>query len=435
MKQIYLSLALLISFIAAKAQDPEAIYIATWTTMSELGTAIMPNTEDPKLTYNSETGCYEGEIIDWPRLSVNPYIAKIPYSVDNDEITYYGVAGPTQSFIFNTKDSQSFEFTSSSSPASYKGFGLAMQNAESVVDVKISMDLSTNTITFTKFESGKGMEIPELISVYPENGSNIPLNEEGGVTIVLTFTGEVNSLEAISDGSTLPVESGNEGTTWSILVPKEKINEVASSSLGILSLNVQKAYSNNLPVSFENGSSTLNLSYTIEGITHFATLDFEGSEEALNTLKVYKSPEYSVGDEMVFENNILEFSYTKSVTYLFTAGAEYEVAVTSSIESDNGENWKLGEGYSTEKGPNGETTNKVAAEGITLTILSNADGATFNINLAPKEAGVNSIMQDKETLNVYDINGVRVLTSKTPVSINNLPSGLYIVNGKKIRVK
>ena len=208
--------------------------MANWTLMSDLGKPITPDDNDPKLTYNPETQCYEGEVIDWPRMTVNPYNAKIPYSVEGDVITYYGVAGPTQSFIFNQEDSQSFEFTANTNPSSFKGFGLSMQNTESLVDVKVSLSLETNTITFTKFESGQGKEIPVLVSVNPENGSEIMPDENGGAEIILTFSGEVTGMEAICDGITLNVESNSNGTMWTVTVPAGRLQDSSGESQGYL---------------------------------------------------------------------------------------------------------------------------------------------------------------------------------------------------------
>lgn len=383
---LFILFSLLFVPLSVKAQNPDAIYIATWSTMSDLGKAITPNDQDPKLTYNSQSGCYEGEVIDWPRLAPNPYNAKIPYSVSGNVITYYGVEGPTEQFIFNNKSSESFQFTSSTDPAGFKGFGLSMSNEKSVVDVKVSMNLSTNVITFTEFESGQGTVLPTLVSVNPENGTEITPDADGGTKIILSFSGEVTSLEAICDGNLLPSEKSSDGKTWTILVSAEIMKASTSESQGKLGINIQKVYANSLPVSFENGSPVLNLVYTVAGITNSANLKFTGSEAALSTLCVYKSPEYSVGDEVEYENNQLAISYSNSVTYLFTAGSGYEINITSTVDSKDGANWKLGKGNSTKKGPNGETTNQIAAEGVTLTIYPGAKGADFTINVGSASA-------------------------------------------------
>ena len=417
------------------AQGPEVIYVATWTTMAELGTPITPSDEDPQLTYNTETGCYEGEVIDWPKLMVNPYNAKIPYSVEGDVITYYGVAGPTQNFIFNTTDSQSFNFTSSIDPSTFKGFGLSTQNLQSVEDVKISMDLESSVITFTKFESAEGKEIPKFLSVSPENGGEITPDENGEAIITLTFSGEITSLEAVCDGSDLEVEPSEGGEVWVITVSAEKIKDVTAASQGKLALTVQKVYAGTLPVGFENGSDVLKLSYSVAGLTNEGILEFTGEEKGIETLNVYKYPEYSVGDEVEIDANPFLFTYTSGVTYLFTVGKDYQVVITSDIDSNEGTNWKLGEGYSTKKGPNGETTTEKAADGVTLSIYAGADGGVFNIEVVAKEAGIGSVISGNNFYKVYNLEGAHVLSTEDAGALQNLPKGIYIVNGKKIMIK
>ena len=433
MKKLFLLSVILIGCISLNAQTPEAIYIATWSTMGELGTPITPNEQDPQLTYNPATECYEGTVTDWPRLAVNPYIAKIPYSMENDVITYYGVEGPTQQFIFNTDTSKSFEFTESTDPYIFKGFGLSLQNSEGVVDVEVSMNLTTKVITFSKIDSQK--EIPELLNVTPENGSEIQPEEDGSVVVTLTFNGEITSLEAISDGAVLPAESSNEGTVWTVTIPAERVEAVAQSSEGRLVMTIQKVYSGIIPVSFENGNPVLHLNYAIAGITHEATFVFEGDEAGIETLNVYKSPEYSVGDEVEFEGTELSFTYTNSVTYLFTVGIEYDITITSTVEREDDENWKLGEGYSTKKGANGESTNQKVADGVTLTIYGGATGAQFSIIIEPKEAGVNSIIDSDNAMKVYSIDGGVVTESGNSEALKSLKKGIYIINGKKVLVK
>lgn len=434
MKKILSGVILAVGMAPMMAAEPEAIYIGTWETMQELGQPIAHKSTDPVLTYNSESGCYEGEVIDWPRLAVNPYNAKIPYSVQGDEITYYGVAGSTVQFSFNTEDSYTFEFTANTDPSDYKGFGLSMVSNYAVADVKVSMNLSTDEITFTRFESGQGAEIPVFESVYPENGEEIT-PDDNGVVVTLQFSGEVTSMEAISDGILLPTEANEDGTVWNILISQERIEALVGETQGLLSITVQKVYSYGLPVSFDNGSSVLHLSYPVAGLTHEAKLSFTGSEDALETLNVYKYPEYTVGDEVELEDNILSFTFTEKVTYLFTAGKGYGITITSDIDSNDGENWALGEGSSYKKGSNGESTGEVASEGVTLTIYPGASGAEFTISVTPDEASVNNIKDGRKVLKVYGIDGLPIITTENSEDINSLAPGIYIVNGKKIIVK
>ncbi|MCH5235515.1 MAG: hypothetical protein J1E16_09480 [Muribaculaceae bacterium] len=281
----------------AKAQVPEAIYIATWVTMQDLGTPITPNENDPVLTYNPETSCYEGEIIDWPRALVNPYNAKIPYSVTDNVITYYGVDGPTQAFTFNTDDTHTYNFIDNTDPSKFKGFALSTANNTSVADVKISMNLTNNEITFTKFESGKGAVMPTLESIDPENGSEINLAEgDESFTVTFTFSGEVTGMEPLLNGIVLPSESNDDGTVWIVTVPinmvqasdddDEEEGENPDKDLTQKQINiiVQKVYSGDLPVSFEDGKALLNLTYTVKGLP---SAGIESINDSDGSLKVF----------------------------------------------------------------------------------------------------------------------------------------------------
>lgn len=433
MNKFLLSLLSALAIIPAmRAQNPDAIYIASWTTMQELGKAITPSDSDPKLSYNAETGCYEGAVIDWPRTQGNPYNAKIPYSVEGDEITYYGVAGASQIMVFNSNDSETYRFSASTNPSSFKGWVISTANANALEDIKISMNLTTSSITFTTFDSGEGTELPQLVSITPENGSQISLNEDGGTTIVLVFDGKVDSMEIIGEEGRVTPEVSDNGEVWTLPVSAQVVESSMNENQGRLILKIQKVYANGLPVSFEGGKDFLELVYTVAGISKTTTLEFTGNESGLATLNVYRSPYYSVGDQIDFEGNTIGLTYTKSLTYLFTVGNDYSVEITSTVDSNDGENWKLGEGYSTEKGENGETTNIPAVQGVTLTINEGADGAVFTIRVVGKDdAGVESILMDGGINKIYTIDGNKV----NSLDVNTLSPGLYIINGRKVLVK
>lgn len=432
---LLLAVATFLGTQVVKAQQPDAIYIANWDTLYDLGQPVTPNENDPKLTYNSQTGCYEGEVIDWPRMAVNPYNAKIPYSVEGDVITYYGVAGHTQSIIFNTYPTNTFSFQASTSPEEFKGFGISSANNKPVEDVKVSMNLNNNEISFTSFDSGIGTVMPTLVSVYPENGSLITLNEDGGTTITITFDGPVDRLEVQADEYELTPVPNDDMTVWTVDVPANVVATTSNENQGRLILKVYNAFANGLPVGFIDGSPTLSLAYSVSGVTSSATVKLAGDEAGLKTLNVYKAPEYSVGDEFDFDGNSFDISYKESVTFLFTVGKGYEIKISSELSSNNGENWKTGEGFSTEKGPNGETTNIIAAEGTTLTLYPSANGAVFTVTVSPESTGVDSIFENETQVSVYNISGICILKAASATDIRNLKSGIYIVNGKKVVVK
>lgn len=430
-KFLLLLFTIFLTLPTLRSQQPDAIYIATWVTMSELGSAVTPNDNDPKLSYNASTGCYEGAVIDWPKIQVNPYNAKIPYSVEGGEITYYGVEGTTQQLIFNTEDSQTFKFEASTDPSKFKGFGISGANDKSVEDVRISIDLTTSEITFTQFESGQGAEIPTLVSIDPANGSEIVLDEDGGTTIVLTFSGTVDSMEVLSEDGMVRPQSNDDGTVWTLPVTADVVEGSVVENQGKLIIKLQKVFANGLPVSFDQGNTTLYLVYTVAGMTSSATFYFTGDAEGLETLNVYKAPYYSVGDQLDFEGDTFSVTYTQSLTYLYTVSDDYVVSISSTVASNDGENWALGEGYSTEKGENGETTDTPAEPGVTLTLYPGADGATFTIKVTKYDAGIESLINERGENRIYTISGTRVRGT----DVNSLNPGLYIVNGKKVLVK
>lgn len=64
-------------------------------------------------------------------------------------------------------------------------------------------------------------------------------------------------------------------------------------------------------------------------------------------------------------------------------------------------------------------------------------GGALSYVFAPYTAGVEEIVPEgveNETFNVFNLNGVNVLTTKDKSDLNNLPKGIYIVNGKKIAI-
>lgn len=415
---LILSIALLMATGMANAQTPDAIYIGTWMAMSELGSEITPNENDPKLVYNSSTGCYEGEYLNWARTNgTAAWNAKIPYSVENDIVTYYSSSASTN-INFSSNDVQNFEFTSGTDSKNFKGYVISSLYTESLVDVKISMNLSTKEITFTKFESGQKVEVPTLVSVNPENGGMIKPAADGSATITFTFSGAVTSMEVLSNGSEIEATPSNDNTVWSVYLSAERISGSTSDSQGLFNMKLQNVYADGQLVTFEGGSSVLNLSYSVEGITKTAVINITGTEDALDSLNVYKLPYTEEGDELDLESYSISLTYTNSVAYLFSAGEGYQVSVASTVDSNQGANWSV-------------TTDEM---GTTLTIKKDASGATFTVTVS-KASGISQSFMEESGVSVYSINGQKVLNSDNKESLKTLSPGIYIINGKKVLVK
>lgn len=65
------------------------------------------------------------------------------------------------------------------------------------------------------------------------------------------------------------------------------------------------------------------------------------------------------------------------------------------------------------------------------------DGGEFKLTFVydTNQAGISAIEADGGVYVVYSLSGVKVLETADKAEINNLPAGIYIVNGKKISVK
>ncbi|MCF0243199.1 MAG: T9SS type A sorting domain-containing protein, partial [Bacteroidaceae bacterium] len=70
--------------------------------------------------------------------------------------------------------------------------------------------------------------------------------------------------------------------------------------------------------------------------------------------------------------------------------------------------------------------------------LSSAGSGPFIIEVhakASKSAGVTNVTVEPTAINAYDLMGRKVINAGTAADVQNLPSGLYIVNGKKVTKK
>lgn len=434
MKRYLLSIlmALTLGGSAIIAQNPDAIYIGSWDGMSAnygthgVGTPITPDTNDPKLTYNEATKCYEGVIYDWSISSgTATWNAKIPYSFEGDVVTYY--SGTTNTNInFGTNNSASFKFQVSEDPTDLKGYNLSSMNKESVMAAAVSLNLDTQTITFTKIANES--QAPTLLSIFPENGSMITPSEDGSVTVTLTFSGPVTSMRILVEGGSPKISKNDDQTVWNITISENQITESVSENTGTLLIKVDQVFSGNVPVTFDGGSLQFYLSYPVNGVTKSAYLQFTG-DTSNSELALYKSPFYTVGDELEIKNNAYDALYFNSATYLVTVAEGYSISISSQADENS---WNLGSAWTikTTIDPDNETTTEENyREGTTLTLTNEASGYTFTINITKDDAGVDSVGTE--------INGEERIFNLQGVKINreNASPGIYIVNGKKVILK
>lgn len=401
---------------ALRAQTPDAIYIGTWKTGYDVRTDITPDPTDPKLTYNEQTGCYEGEILNWPKTAGNnAFNAKIPYSYEGDAVTYYGVDGPSVQLNFNNQKTWSYTFATADDPIDFRGWVISILNQETVEDVKVSMNLATNQITFTSFESSSKEERVKLLEVTPALGGDMELDENGRATIVLTFSGAVESMEVICEGETINPTPNDDKTQWTIVVPASLVKESTSESLGMLLVKVLNAYdAQGLPVSMnDKGDTFLELAYFVKNLTCRATINFVANP--LETIEAYKLPYED--DLLDITSGSLTFTYLTKVEYLFKVAEQYELTLSCDMPAENPDgsvNWS-------------ETPGEADGfKSIKLTIGKGASGATFTVKAflpgeEPEDA-VEIVAADAAESVIYNLQGVRV---------SNPGKGIFIINGKK----
>ena len=428
MKKHLLIISLALAAMGAKAQNPEAIYIGSWDGMGPsygqhgVGTPVTPDTSDPKLSYNPESGCYEGTIYDWSVSSgTATWNSKIPYSFEGDVVTYY--SGETFTNInFNSSDTATFTFIESQDPAKLKGYNLTAMNREPVMAAAVSMNLDKKTITFTKVENVS--EAPTLVSIDPENGSMVTPADDGSVTVSLTFSGPITSMRVLVEGGSPRITPNADNTVWQIQMSENQVTESVSENTGTLLIRIDQVFAGNVPVTFDGGSLQFYLSYPVNGVTQEATIQFEGvSKEA--DVALYKSPFYTLGDELEIKNNSYDALYFNSATYLVTVAEGYKVSVSSEAPIDT---WYLGTAWSIKStiDPDTETaTEENYRQGTTITLSNEASGNTFTVNIVKEDSGIEEIgaeINSKEV--IYNLQGVRVS--------NPVKGGIYIINGKKV---
>lgn len=68
--------------------------------------------------------------------------------------------------------------------------------------------------------------------------------------------------------------------------------------------------------------------------------------------------------------------------------------------------------------------------------LSNGNSTLLTTNhIAGDVTGINTITKPSETIDVYNISGVKVASQIKAAEVNNLQKGIYVVKGKKVLVK
>ena len=163
-----------------------------------------------------------------------------------------------------------------------------------------------------------------------------------------------------------------------------------------------------------------------EVIISTATFEFDAMPEGLASLEIldYATQDF-IQDEIV--NNSLTVSYIDINTYSFSVPENYEVTITGpeALEADVD--------YVVYPGTLDTVT------GLFTTVIElyqSASGSVFTVKIVPSTiTGVDAIGNPANGLYiVYDIKGFEILRTADINEFKQLASGLYIVNGKKIRI-
>ncbi|MDD6732747.1 MAG: calycin-like domain-containing protein [Bacteroidales bacterium] len=174
-----------------------------------------------------------------------------------------------------------------------------------------------------------------------------------------------------------------------------------------------------LPFSFTPGENDLVAALeSVEG----NVLTFKRIEGATVANKPYLIQTDNKDALASFDNVNIEQTtgdLTTTVNGVSHIGSYAELTVTDAYGYAGGQFVKAGKG-----------TVKPFRTYITIPASSGAAPKAFDIHFADTETGIATVVTDSKDQNVYNLQGVRVAKS-----LNGLPKGIYIVNGKKTVIK
>lgn len=411
-KIITLLMAMVMMVPIMRAQNPDYISIA------ELGmtSKTIPVSDSNQKLMPTSDGVYVGVVTNWQRWNITAGYRKF-YTVSGDVMTVYGQSGITNAVQLNLNNG-TVEYDLGLQQVTLNeegylnsgscGFLLASQNVTDVLNVQVTIDLNNSKIIFETAPDIPPPTVPTLESVSPESGTTVTTAADGSVTITLTFSAKVVSMEAIvdaqdiNDTATNPdwadnISGNADGTVWTLKVPAELVAASIKEDNGLLKVKIQKVFGEGqLQVKFgDNAATDLTLTFPVQGQSTMATLNFVGTSEALSELKVYKS--IAVEEEDIqfidptdlvsYEGDSYEFSFSNLVRYLFTVPADYKVTVTSDL-AQSATTWTLGENHSEkmivdEEDPdNPKTSYETLLSGPMITVFDpGAKDAVFTVTV------------------------------------------------------
>lgn len=151
----------------------------------------------------------------------------------------------------------------------------------------------------------------------------------------------------------------------------------------------------------------------MEEVEETFTLNFTGVEDAAEIASIVTITVDGEADNNVLNvtENPFNVTYVGSMTLTFTPAEGCTVSVSNSVENE-------------------AAPYTITEDGgvVTLTVEAGCDGYEFTVALTKKSDGVNSLVGEEGEVEVYNLQGVRVRGE-------NLPAGIYIVNGKKVVIR
>lgn len=270
---------------------------------------------------------------------------------------------------------------------------------------------------------------PIVVNVYPFSTSSIDLQNAAGageyISAVKDGLTNKNALIYVAEGETVSAENVVVGSTCANFTltegqafeaPKAFTAKKVTYDRTLSAGNVQTFV---LPFSFTPGENDVVAALeSVEG----NVLTFKRIKGATEANKPYLIQTDNASALANFDNVNIEPTtgdLTTTVDGVSHIGSYAELTVTDAYGYADGQFVQAGKG-----------TVKPFRTYITIPAGSAAAPKAFDIHFADTETGIATVVMDSKDQNVYNLQGVRVAHS-----LNGLPKGIYIVNGKKTVIK
>lgn len=273
---------------------------------------------------------------------------------------------------------------------------------------------------------------PIIVNVYPFSTSSIDLQSASGAGKYISAVKEgltnKNALIYVAGGETVSAENADNvvvGSTCDNFTLTEGQAFDAPKAFTATKVTYDRTLSAGkvqtfvLPFSFTPDEDDVVAALeSVEG----SVLTFKRIEDATEANKPYLIQTDNTNALTSFDNVNIEPTtgdLTTTVDGVSHIGSYAELTVTDAYGYAGGQFVKAGKG-----------TVKPFRTYITIPTGSAAAPKAFDIHFADTETGIATVVTDSKDQNVYNLQGVRVAKS-----LNGLPKGIYIVNGKKTVIK